>query len=547
MQTIRAKLAAIFIAVLAIVVAVTLGSFYGLKLQLGEYQSLISEEAALQSDILRAQSDFKIQVQEWKNVLLRGADDKQREKYWGRFQEREATVQAAVTRMSERVAELTRLDEHYRQSPLAQLINDFINAHKQMGTAYRKGYQAFVAAGYDHRAGDKAVSGIDRAPTKLLDEAVAEVDKIMQVDVDEASAATAALLRNALILLIISVVGGALLFIYMSNRIIVRPAQALSGDLKHLAEGDFSQEILHSANDEIGGLADSARTLQESIAGILATLLASAEKTNSASQHLMGAGGRAREIAEDQHAQTTQVATAINQMSATVQDVAQSAQEAASAAVEADKQARNGHTVVNETVSAINALASEIERAAGVIESVNSDSREIGGILDVIRGIAEQTNLLALNAAIEAARAGDQGRGFAVVADEVRSLAQRTQESTEEIQRMIERLQRGAQSAVEVMTSSQSQAQQGVDKASAAGDALDKIEQAIGRISDMNLHIASAAEEQSVVAEEINQNVTAIAGITEQSLENAETVAQVSQEVALLSEEFSTITNRFKV
>jgi methyl-accepting chemotaxis protein len=183
-----------------------------------------------------------------------------------------------------------------------------------------------------------------------------------------------------------------------------------------------------------------------------------------------------------------------------VQEVARNATEAAKAASHSDEEAQNGQAVVDRTINAIDALASEVDRAANVIHRLEQDSDKIGTVLDVIKGIAEQTNLLALNAAIEAARAGEQGRGFAVVADEVRTLASRTQQSTAEIQQMIERLQAGAQEAVSVMEDSRSRASDSVSSAQSAGQSLESITRSVASITDMNTQIASAADEQSALS-----------------------------------------------
>lgn len=248
-----------------------------------------------------------------------------------------------------------------------------------------------------------------------------------------------------------------------------------------------------------------------------------------------------------QTTETEQVATAINEMSATVQEVARNTDTAANLATEADGYSTEGSNVVMQTVSAINALASEVENTSAVIQQVESDSENIGQVLQVIREIAEQTNLLALNAAIEAARAGEQGRGFAVVADEVRSLAGRTQQSTEEIKVIIEKLQSGAREAVEAMRSGREQTAVSVEQASRAGTALESITQSVTSINDMNTQIASAAEEQSAVAEEINRSTSAIMQVVEDNVGNAHQVENNSQELMQIAQKLEGLVGQFKV
>ncbi|NIA02649.1 MAG: methyl-accepting chemotaxis protein, partial [Planctomycetia bacterium] len=253
------------------------------------------------------------------------------------------------------------------------------------------------------------------------------------------------------------------------------------------------------------------------------------------------------ENVDKQQAETGQVATAMNEMTTTVQEVACNATQTAEAANKANTETDSGRQIVTKTIESITELASEVETAAITIQQLESDSENIDSVVDVIRGISEQTNLLALNAAIEAARAGEQGRGFAVVADEVRTLASRTQESTLEIQSMIESLQTGAARAVEVMEQGRNKAQGSVENAARAGESLNVITSTVATISDMNTQIASAAEEQTAVAEEINRNIANISLLGDQTSEGARQTAASSEEMAQLAVQLQGLVGQFKV
>jgi methyl-accepting chemotaxis protein len=312
-------------------------------------------------------------------------------------------------------------------------------------------------------------------------------------------------------------------------------------------EGDLTQRLSVKGRDEIAQLSSAFNAFMAKVHDLVSRVSGAAAQLASAAEEMSVISGEANTNMEKQRNETEQAATAMNEMSATVQEVARNANSAAAAANDADATAAEGNKVVSNTISSINALASGIDNASDVINSVESDSDQIGTVLDVIRGIAEQTNLLALNAAIEAARAGEQGRGFAVVADEVRTLASRTQQSTEEIQGMIERLQSGARNAVSVMDDSREKAKVSVTEAAAAGQSLQSIATAVATISNMNTQIATAAEEQSAVAEEINRNVINVNEVSEQITSATGQIAMSSEELANLSNELQTLIGRFKI
>lgn len=316
---------------------------------------------------------------------------------------------------------------------------------------------------------------------------------------------------------------------------------------EQLADGNLGYRVTYQGRDELGEIASSFNamasrfhhTIQE-LAGAVEQLAAAAEQTAQVSTQTSDGIRR-------QQLETDQVATAMNEMSATVQDVAGNAANAARAAQEADQQSESGKRVVHQTIVSIDSLASEVEHAATVIHELEADSAGISSVVDVIRSIAEQTNLLALNAAIEAARAGEQGRGFAVVADEVRSLASRTQQSTSEIQTMIEKLQDGANRAVAVMQSSCTKAQAGKQQVASAGNLLDQISNAVATINDMNAMIASAAEEQSSVADEINRNVTSVSQIAEETSEASRQNVATSTQLAALASQLQRLVHMFRL
>lgn len=296
------------------------------------------------------------------------------------------------------------------------------------------------------------------------------------------------------------------------------------------SDGDLTRRVSIKQNDEIGLMAGAFNQMLDKLQEFISNVNNASNTITTSSQQLTSISENTHQGVLQQQTETDLVATAINEMSATAQEVAMNASNAAKAALDADEQAQNGKNIVNNTISSIRSLSDEVDRAAQVIHQLEEGSQRIGGVIDVIGGIAEQTNLLALNAAIEAARAGEQGRGFAVVADEVRTLAQRTQESTQEIKSMIELLQKSTNDAVSVMGKGTEQSQNSVEQAIKAGESLEAITSAVSTINEMNTQIATAAEEQTAVSEEINANIVKISNISSETAEGARQTAVSSEE-----------------
>lgn len=336
---------------------------------------------------------------------------------------------------------------------------------------------------------------------------------------------------------------------FIISKSITVPVTTAVNVAKHLSDRDLTLKINSKdiVNNEVGTLLGALNVTTQSLREIIVDMNEASSRLTTTSTEMVDVISNTRDGALEQLQMTDQVAVAMNEMTATVQEVASSASTAAEFANEANNEAATGIQVIQSTMASINSLEGEISNTSTKLTSLAQEADNIGGILDVIRGIADQTNLLALNAAIEAARAGEQGRGFSVVADEVRSLAQRTQESTQEIQELIERLQKGTHEAVNTMTKSQTFVESSVAEATRSKEALNTISKAIGNINDMSIQIASASEQQSITAEEINQNVVAVNKISQQSADNAEATVQSSQALTLLAGNLNNTVTKFKI
>ncbi len=350
------------------------------------------------------------------------------------------------------------------------------------------------------------------------------------------------------------VVGGitVVILLFVSVSIVssvTKSLGAVSNSLQDIAQGqgDLTQRIEQRSNDEIGELVYWFNVFVEKLHGTIGEVVTVIRPLTDVSADLKNVSQETEKLSSAQSASASHVSEAMMDMLSSVNAVAAHAESAAEAAKDADEESQRGKKVVNDTVNSINDLAAEVERAGGVIIKLEKDAENVGSILDVIKAIAEQTNLLALNAAIEAARAGEQGRGFAVVADEVRTLASRTQESTQQIQEVIEQLQSAAQQAVKVMQAGQGQARSSVQQAAKTGDSLQAITGKVASISDMNRQIAAATVQQQNTSKSIQSNVIRMRDASQSAVASTLKVKDLSTALDELAQKLSAVSRQFKV
>jgi methyl-accepting chemotaxis protein len=337
------------------------------------------------------------------------------------------------------------------------------------------------------------------------------------------------------------------LFAWLLTTSITQPlAHALSA-AEEIAEGNLTRPIKVEGTDEAGRLLAAMQKMQEKLRDTLQRISGSATQLASAAEELNTVTDESARGLQQQNHEIEMAATAVNQMTTAVEEVARNATSTSDASKDATTSAGEGRELVMETVDAIERMSSDVQSTAELIGNLANESRDIGKVLDVIRGLADQTNLLALNAAIEAARAGEAGRGFAVVADEVRALAHRTQQSTSEIERMVGSIQGGTEKAVNSMRNSTERAESTLSIAKGAGLSLETINQAIEQINERNLVIASAAEEQAQVAREVDRNLVNIRDLSVQSSDGANQTSAASNELSRLALDLNNMVSRFSL
>ena len=410
---------------------------------------------------------------------------------------------------------------------------------------YEKDFLALVEAYKEKGISSKeGLHGELRSAVHNTEDVLKQLNEVMPLVIEnkEMNLVTLTISISIIILII------GLLFIGWTIRSIIQSVNSLSDIFMQVCETkDLSLRADLKGKDELTQVGQIFNDMLTSFQETMLQVLTSADQLSDMSQNLSSITEETSSRVMHQLSETEQVSTAINEMSATVHEVAQNAGEAAAASQQADDEATQGQVVVEGNSRNIAELVGEIGQTKQVIDTLSHESENIGSVLGVIRGIAEQTNLLALNAAIEAARAGEQGRGFAVVADEVRTLAQRSQQSTQEIKDIVDRLQESAAGAVSAMESGRQKAETSVGHADSVRDSLNKIIASVGTINQMNIQIATASEEQSAVAEEINNNIVNINNTVNETADVSGKTTQMSNSLSELSSNLKTIISQFKL
>lgn len=535
---VRNKILLLLVSAMLVILMTVFVGFSSIKDAMTDYSESVNQEAIIMLEIADLNVTFKTQVQEWKNTLIRGNDPEQLNKYWQRFNKNAAKIQKRYEHLLQTLP---------NTNPAKQHVERFAQIYPEMLTAYRAGYDVFIASNKDISTGDSSVSGIDREPTKNLTLAVDAISKsILGLKEKNESRVQSTFLFTkfgtvTIIILILIAVSW-----FISTKIIA-PLKVITLASHKIAKGDLTGEISSSNPDEIGQVARNFEQIQAGLSKVLREIFADIKGLGSVIENMLSAFRKVKLGLEKQSQETSRLAKNMQELSDSNDSVSNAISDANSLVTDCAELADTGQTMFKENLTTSHKMLEAANHASKIITALKADSDNIGNVVNVINGIAEQTNLLALNAAIEAARAGESGRGFAVVADEVRSLATKTQESTKQISDNIAKLQKESDSAVKAMTEGKDQAEVSLSQTKKSQEFVDSLHTSIMQISDLHGVIEKEMEQQLGQTNTINQALSNIEQQSAQSQQEAEMMQQTSNKLAEIYKHIETSTKELKI
>jgi methyl-accepting chemotaxis protein-1 (serine sensor receptor) len=473
------KVLVIVAAAMGVSLLISVGALTRLYGSLQELDRVAREDFDTQQGILRTEVNFKTQVQEWKNLLLRGKTSADFDRHWKAFEEQEKKTQTLA-----RESLATAPDEEVRK-----LIEQFLDQHKRAAEGYRKGMEAFKAANFDDSVGDKAVAGIDRGPAQTLVAAEKTANELGAKRVADAVKGAETAYRVAIVIILLAMLAALVALWYFVRRAVLQPLDEAAAHAERIAQGDLSAEIRSRTNDEAGQLLRALGRMSGGLSEVVMKVRQSAESVVTASNQVAAGTTDLSQRTEEQASSLEETAASMEELASTVKQNADNARQADELARTASKRAEQGGT--------------EVVRVVVTMNEISDSASKIADIISVIDGIAFQTNILALNAAVEAARAGEQGRGFAVVASEVRALAQRSAQAAKEIKDLI------GESVQKVDT--------GTKLVEQAGETIQSLVIDVKQVSDLMRQIAEASAEQSRGVQQVNKTVTEMDKVVQQN------------------------------
>lgn len=513
--------------------------FYGVWSFWGAIHNLhssLGNAADIQHAILDNQREYKTEIQEWKNVLLRGTDEASLKKRWDAYEAQHLKV----------IAEAAAVMQKTGSKEAKDALEKFIQENLRNYEAYRKAVLLMKENGFDARSADRAVQGIDRPTVQYIEAAVHAIER-------EAGAIGSSVVGDAefkirlisVVAAIVFVIEG-ICFVLLIRRHILRPTGIVLSGLNTLKSGDFTGALPRLANDEFGDIAEATQQVSQELGKLVSSVSHAADSLSQTAQRVAMVSSMTSEGVRNQREETDHASRAMVEMSQSMEQAVGNAVSAVEIAGGVSNQVFAVNSVMSETVHTVRSLAEGVKDTVGAIQALKDETQSIGEVAKTIRNIADQTNLLALNAAIEAARAGEHGRGFAVVADEVRKLANITQEATGIIEKRIATLQAGAGDAMAAMLEGSERADKSIAQADETRRALDSITQAAASIREVNERIATVLEGQKGIAGTISGTLTNISQTAEQtshsSRKTTEEVAGVAAEAVKLHQMVSKFT-----